>query len=65
MAGDRGNDRVMNKTWHRAHILRSGASMDERIKWHVAHAKACACREIPKSVREAIAARDEQAARER
>ncbi|HEY7043421.1 MAG TPA: hypothetical protein VH419_07120 [Nocardioidaceae bacterium] len=55
----------MNKTWHRAHILRSGASMDERIKWHVAHAKACACREIPKSVREAIAARDEQAARER
>ncbi|MGH7696674.1 MAG: hypothetical protein ACRENH_16925 [Gemmatimonadaceae bacterium] len=26
------------------------ATLDQRVKWHVAHAKACGCRAIPKTV---------------
>jgi hypothetical protein len=27
-----------------------GSTLSERVKWHVAHAKACGCREIPPTV---------------
>jgi nitrilase len=49
----------MNKTWHDQHVLGRGASMDERVQWHLAHAKACGCRPIPKTVQAAIDARSE------
>jgi hypothetical protein len=26
------------------------ATMDQRVTWHLAHAKACGCRTIPKTV---------------
>jgi hypothetical protein len=41
----------MNEAWHRKHRLARGASLGERLKWHVAHQKACACRELPASIR--------------
>ncbi len=41
----------MNADWHRAHVLGPHASLDDRVRWHVEHAKACACREIPESIR--------------
>jgi hypothetical protein len=33
------------------------AALEQRIRWHLAHAKACGCRGIPKSVLRALAAR--------
>ena len=29
-------------------------SLDRRIEWHLAHARACGCREIPESVKRAM-----------
>ena len=39
-----------NAAWHEKHPLPRKATMAQRVKWHVAHAKACACRDIPKTV---------------
>jgi hypothetical protein len=44
----------MNRSWHEKHPMPSRATMAQRIKWHRAHAKHCACRPIPRSVREAM-----------
>jgi hypothetical protein len=40
----------MNARWHREHPMPKHPSERVRVKWHVAHAKACACREIPDSI---------------
>ncbi len=40
----------INADWHTKHPMPKNASMDERIRWHVAHARTCGCREIPKTV---------------
>ncbi len=36
-----------NKEWHLAHKMPRNPSEDERLTWHLEHAKSCACREIP------------------
>jgi len=36
----------INATWHRAHPMPKNPTLDQRIEWHVAHARACGCREI-------------------
>jgi uncharacterized protein YdhG (YjbR/CyaY superfamily) len=43
-----------NAAWHSTHRLPRGASLQERIRWHVAHRRACGCRPMPDSVRAAI-----------
>ncbi len=40
----------MNADWHRDHVLGSHATMDERVEWHIEHARECGCRPIPASV---------------
>jgi hypothetical protein len=40
----------MNKRWHERHKMRKGASLAERVRWHVAHARNCGCRSMPASV---------------
>jgi hypothetical protein len=40
----------MNKDWHKANMMPQKASLEERIRWHVAHAKICECRPIPVGV---------------
>jgi hypothetical protein len=37
----------INKEWHLKHRMPENPSLDERVKWHVAHARNCKCREIP------------------
>ena len=32
----------------------ANATLDQRIQWHIQHAAACACREMPPSIREEI-----------
>jgi hypothetical protein len=48
---------TINATWHKAHIMPKNATLDQRIKWHTAHAAACSCRPIPESVLKEIKAR--------
>ena len=40
----------MNKAWHATHPMPQNATPAQRVKWHRAHAKACACRPIPAGV---------------
>ena len=40
----------MNAPWHDAHPMPARATLDERVAWHVAHAKACRCRPMPATV---------------
>ena len=40
----------MNKVWHTNHKMPENATREQRIEWHAAHAKACACRPAPASI---------------
>lgn len=40
----------MNREWHEANPMPPKASLNERIAWHLEHARACGCREIPASI---------------
>jgi hypothetical protein len=40
----------LNATWHKANRMPAKPSLDQRIAWHVAHAKACACRAVPAGI---------------
>ncbi|MGX1104416.1 MULTISPECIES: hypothetical protein [Bradyrhizobium] len=42
---------ALNREWHRAHRMPPRATREQRIKWHVAHAAACACRPVPDSIK--------------
>lgn len=44
----------MNKEWHEEHKLAKNATPMERIAWHEAHQKYCACRPTPPSVKKFI-----------
>ncbi|MBI2011953.1 hypothetical protein HYS91_04245 [Candidatus Daviesbacteria bacterium] len=41
----------INAIWHKSHIMPKNATLKQRLKWHKAHAKHCACREIPENLR--------------
>jgi hypothetical protein len=41
---------AINATWHAKHPMPKPATLDQRVKWHVAHAKACGCRPIARTV---------------
>ncbi len=47
----------INAVWHRSHPMPKNPSLDQRIEWHVAHAKACGCREITGRLRDEMIAR--------
>jgi hypothetical protein len=40
----------INKEWHRAHPMPERRTDDDRIAWHLAHARNCGCREVPTGV---------------
>ena len=48
---------MLNAAWHDAHPMTPKATMDQRIAWHLAHRKACACRPIPAGVVAAMTTR--------
>jgi hypothetical protein len=43
-----------NAAWHDLNKMPFRPTIEARVRWHVEHAKACACRPIPKGVLEAI-----------
>jgi hypothetical protein len=42
----------LNKEWHLANKMQVNAGFEERVKWHLAHVKNCACRPIPEKLLE-------------
>lgn len=44
----------INAEWHLAHKMPKNPSEEERMKWHIEHAKLCSCREMPESMKERI-----------
>lgn len=49
---------TINKKWHEANPMPKNPSLNERVNWHLAHAKNCACRPIPSKLQEEIARHD-------
>jgi hypothetical protein len=47
----------INASWHRANPMPKNATLDERVVWHLAHARACGCRAIPATVRRELTRR--------
>ncbi len=37
---------MINATWHKAHLMPARATPKQRLRWHIAHAKACGCRKL-------------------
>jgi len=37
----------INAEWHLAHRMPKNPTLDERMQWHIEHAKNCGCREMP------------------
>ncbi len=47
----------VNEKWHSANPMPKRSTMDERISWHLEHARECGCRPIPDGVKKEIARR--------
>ena len=47
----------INAAWHRAHPMPKNPTLDQRIEWHLAHAKACGCRKIAGKLRDEMVKR--------
>lgn len=41
----------INAEWHLAHRMPKNPTIDERLGWHVAHAKNCDCREMSDKIK--------------
>jgi hypothetical protein len=41
---------TINAAWHRAHPMPKNPTLEQRVQWHLAHAAACSCRELPESM---------------
>lgn len=44
----------INREWHLANKMPKNPSLDERIVWHLAHAKNCKCRALGEKILEEI-----------
>jgi hypothetical protein len=44
----------INKKWHEAHRMPKNPTLQQRIIWHLEHAKNCYCRPIPEKILEEI-----------
>ena len=39
-----------NRLWHEQNRMPKNPTIQQRIEWHLAHAKACECRPIPQPI---------------
>ncbi|MBI2617533.1 hypothetical protein HYW55_05330 [Candidatus Gottesmanbacteria bacterium] len=48
----------INAEWHKMNVMPNppagGPTLQQRIAWHIAHAKNCGCRPIPQSMQKEI-----------
>jgi len=47
----------INENWHKKNPMPSKPTLNERIQWHADHARECACRPIPDSIRKKMSER--------
>ncbi len=47
----------MNARWHKAHPMPARPTLDQRLRWHAAHATVCHCREMPAGIAAELARR--------
>ncbi len=45
---------MLNRDWHKTHRLPEHANLNQRVDWHLAHATACGCREMPDTIKREI-----------
>jgi hypothetical protein len=45
---------AMNKVWHAVNPMPPKAGREQRVRWHAARARVCACRPVPASLREDV-----------
>jgi len=48
---------MLNKSWHMKHKMPKKATLEQRIRWHLAHQKQCGCRPIPAKLAELMKSR--------
>ncbi len=44
----------INAEWHRANKMPKNPTLDQRIKWHLEHARNCSCRPLAGKILEEI-----------
>lgn len=44
----------INKEWHLAHKMPKNATLEQRIEWHLEHARHCGCRPLHGKILEEI-----------
>ncbi len=37
----------MNRDWHKQHKMPGSATKEQRLQWHLEHARNCSCRPFP------------------
>jgi hypothetical protein len=40
----------INKEWHEKNKMPKKATFEQRVKWHLEHAKHCQCRPVPEKL---------------
>lgn len=40
----------INASWHGKNVMPKNATIEQRINWHLEHAKECACHPIPEKL---------------
>jgi len=40
----------INREWHLANRMPKNPTQEERLNWHINHAKNCTCREMPQKL---------------
>jgi len=48
----------INATWHLANKMPKNPTIDQKIKWHLSHAKNCSCRPLGGKILEEIKKRE-------
>ena len=41
---------TINKEWHKKNRMPANPSLDQRMAWHIEHAKHCPCRPLPEKL---------------
>ena len=41
---------IINKEWHAKNRMPANPTVDQRMTWHIEHAKHCTCRPIPEKL---------------
>lgn len=43
-----------NREWHEKNRMPKNANLEQRMKWHLEHAKNCRCRPVPESIKKEL-----------